>query len=33
VVLNLIIAVILTPVFNAMGGKKSDETVPSDYYA
>jgi solute:Na+ symporter, SSS family len=33
VVLNLVIAVILTPVFNAMGGKKSDETVPSDYYA
>ncbi len=33
VVLNLLIAIILTPVFNAMGGKKVDETVPSDYYA
>ncbi len=33
VVLNLVIAIILTPVFNAMGGKKVDETVPSDYYA
>ncbi len=33
VVLNLIIAVILTPVFNAMSGKTSDETVASDYYA
>jgi SSS family solute:Na+ symporter len=32
VVLNLVIAVILTPVFNAMGGKTSDETVASDYY-
>ena len=33
VVLNLVIAIVLTPVFNAMGGKKSDETVASDYYA
>jgi SSS family solute:Na+ symporter len=33
VVLNLLIAIVLTPVFNAMGGKKVDETVPSDYYA
>ncbi len=33
VVLNLIIAIILTPIFNAMGGKKTDETVASDYYA
>ncbi len=33
VVLNLVIALILTPVFNAMGGKKADETVASDYYA
>ncbi len=32
VVLNLVIAVILTPIFNAMGGKTSDETVASDYY-
>jgi SSS family solute:Na+ symporter len=33
VVLNLVIAIVLTPVFNAMGGKKVDETVSSDYYA
>jgi SSS family solute:Na+ symporter len=33
VVLNLVIAVILTPVFNAMGGKQADETVASDYCA
>ena len=33
VVLNLIVAIVLTPVFNAMGGKQIDETVPSDYYA
>ena len=33
VVLNLVIAIVLTPVFNAMGGKKVDETVASDYYA
>ncbi|MGA2941756.1 MAG: sodium:solute symporter [Xanthobacteraceae bacterium] len=33
VVLNLVIAIVLTPVFNAMGGKRVDETAPSDYYA
>jgi SSS family solute:Na+ symporter len=35
VVLNLVIAVVLTPVFNAMAahGEPLDETVPADYYA
>ncbi|HUD86761.1 MAG TPA: sodium:solute symporter [Xanthobacteraceae bacterium] len=33
VVLNLVIAIVLTPVFNAMGGKPVDETVASDYRA
>jgi SSS family solute:Na+ symporter len=35
VVLNLVVAVALTPVFNAMGSRKTpvDETVASDYYA
>jgi solute:Na+ symporter, SSS family len=33
VILNLVIAIVLTPVFNAMGGKRIDETVPSDYHA
>jgi solute:Na+ symporter, SSS family len=33
VILNLVIAIVLTPVFNAMGGKRSDVTVPSDYFA
>ena len=32
-ILNLVVAIVLTPVFNAMGGKRVDETVPSDYYA
>jgi hypothetical protein len=27
------LAIVLTPVFNAMGGKQVDETAPSDYYA
>jgi hypothetical protein len=31
VILNLVIAVVLTPVFNAMGGKRLDATVPADY--
>ena len=31
VVLNLIVAIVLTPIFNAMGGKQYDETVPADY--
>jgi solute:Na+ symporter, SSS family len=33
VVLNLVIAIVLTPIFNAMGGKRVDETVAADYYA
>jgi hypothetical protein len=28
-----VIAIVLTPVFNAMGGKPVDETVASDYRA
>jgi len=33
VVLNLIVAIVLTPLFNAMGGKPNDATVPADYHA
>jgi solute:Na+ symporter, SSS family len=35
VVLNLIVAIVLTPVFNAFGkgAKPVDHTVPADYYA
>jgi SSS family solute:Na+ symporter len=36
VVLNLVLAIVLTPVFNALfakGGKPIDVTVPADYYA
>jgi SSS family solute:Na+ symporter len=33
VVLNLIVAIVLTPVCNAMGGARIDETVPADYRA
>ena len=33
VILNLIVAIVLTPVFNAMGAKQTDATVPSDYLA
>ncbi|MFZ1921962.1 MAG: sodium:solute symporter [Xanthobacteraceae bacterium] len=33
VILNLIVVVILTPVFNAMGGMQHDETVAADYHA
>ena len=32
-ILNLIIAVVLTPVFNVLGGKQTDQTAPTDYYA
>ena len=34
VILNLIVAIILTPIFNAMGGHRApfDETVASDYH-
>ncbi len=33
VILNLAVALVLTPVFNAMGGKRIDETVATDYRA
>jgi SSS family solute:Na+ symporter len=35
VVLNLVIAIVLTPLFNAMSGKAArfDETVAADYHA
>jgi SSS family solute:Na+ symporter len=33
VILNLVIAIVLTPVFNAMGGKRTDATVAADYHA
>ncbi len=33
VILNLVIAIVLTPLFNAMGSKRIDETVPADYLA
>ncbi|HUC49461.1 MAG TPA: sodium:solute symporter [Xanthobacteraceae bacterium] len=32
VVLNLIAAIVLTPVFNAIGGARIDETKPADYH-
>ena len=31
VILNLVIAIVLTPIFNATGSKQYDETVPADY--
>ena len=33
VILNLVIAIVLTPILNAMGGKRVDETVAADYHA
>jgi solute:Na+ symporter, SSS family len=35
VILNLVLVVVLTPVFNALGGPRQalDETVPTDYAA
>jgi SSS family solute:Na+ symporter len=33
VILNLVIAIVLTPLFNAMGGQRLDATVASDYHA
>lgn len=35
VILNLVVAIVLTPVFNAMKAQRMpiDETVPADYYA
>ena len=32
-VLNLIVAIVLTPILNAIGGGQQDETVPADYRA
>ena len=32
-VLNLIVAIVLTPVFNAMGSRHADATVAADYHA
>jgi solute:Na+ symporter, SSS family len=32
-ILNVIVVIVLTPLFNAMGGKRSDETVAADYRA
>jgi solute:Na+ symporter, SSS family len=31
-VLNLAIAIVLTPLFNALSAKRGDETVPADYH-
>ncbi len=31
VILNLVVAIVLTPLFNATGAKQVDATVPSDY--
>jgi len=33
VILNLVIVIVLTPIFNAMGGKQVDETAAADYHA
>jgi len=33
VVLNLVLVLILTPIFNAVGSRGSDETLASDYFA
>jgi hypothetical protein len=32
-VLNLVVAIVLTPVLNALGAKQSDQTAAADYYA
>jgi solute:Na+ symporter, SSS family len=32
-ILNLALAVVLTPLLNALGAKRTDETVAADYYA
>jgi hypothetical protein len=32
-ILNLVVAIVLTPVFNAMTRKPSDETATADYFA
>ena len=33
VILNLVVTIVLTPVFNELGGRQSDATVAADYYA
>jgi len=33
VILNLIVTIVLTPVFNALSGRRHDATVAADYYA
>jgi hypothetical protein len=33
VILNLVVTVVLTPVFNAIAGRVHDDTVAADYYA
>jgi len=33
VILNLVVTIVLTPVFNALGRRHSDATVAADYYA
>jgi solute:Na+ symporter, SSS family len=33
VILNLVVAVVLTPVFNLIASKASDQTVAADYHA
>jgi SSS family solute:Na+ symporter len=33
VILNLIVTIVVTPVFNALGGRRHDATVAADYYA
>jgi solute:Na+ symporter, SSS family len=33
VILNLVVTIVLTPVFNALGGRQHDATVAADYYA
>jgi SSS family solute:Na+ symporter len=33
VILNLVVAIVLTPVFNAMAANKADQTVAADYHA
>jgi solute:Na+ symporter, SSS family len=32
-ILNLALAIVLTPVFNALGGKQVDDTTAADYHA
>ena len=32
-ILNLVVAIVLTPVLNALGAKQEDKTAAADYYA